>query len=55
MVCGTWLTRECRQRRFDLQPPVVRDVKGADRGEDGGQPMLINEQPVRLRLDLLAS
>ena len=49
MVCGTWLTRACARRRFDLQPPVVSVVPGASAstGEDE-ELLLINDWPVKL-------
>jgi hypothetical protein len=57
MICGTWLTRDCGRRRFDLQPPAVSesDARAAAVGPATDQYVLVNEQPVRLGLDFHAS
>ncbi len=49
MVCGTWLTRACIRRKFDLTQPVVTTVAGVtpSRGDDE-ELVLINEWPVKL-------
>lgn len=55
-VCGTWLTRACQSRRFDLTPPhVTRHPPGwlptLDAGEDvhKGQVLVtLNDMPMRL-------
>jgi len=49
MVCGTWLTRACARRKFDLSSPVVTVVPGVSpsRNEDEDL-LLINEWPVKL-------
>lgn len=57
-VCGTWLTRACEDRRFDLQPPaVVRqalDWLPLDPPPDGPQAgqilMSMNDFPLRVRV-----
>lgn len=61
-VCGTWLTRACQDRRFDLQPPVVArqaidwlplDALAAD--EHAGQILMsMNDLPLRLRVQFVA-
>jgi hypothetical protein len=57
MVCGTWLTRDCGRRRFDLQPPAVTDTDARKPAVDPAvdQFVLVNEQPVRLGLEFLGS
>lgn len=57
MVCGDWLTRACRRRRFDLRPPVVVRLPqgwGPERwnlpGSPDGALMCVNDQPVCLHL-----
>ena len=57
MVCGTWLTRDCGRRRFDLQPPAVSaiDARASAIDPSADQFVLVNEQPVRLGLAFLAS
>jgi hypothetical protein len=49
MVCGTWLTRACIRRKFDLASPSVTTVPdlAASRTEDEDL-LLINEWPVKL-------
>lgn len=49
MVCGTWLTRACIHRRFDLRPPTVRAMPGMPPAQDDGEEhLLINDWPVKL-------
>jgi hypothetical protein len=57
-VCGTWLTRACQRRRFDLRPPTV-DRRPADwlpldpapaSRHDGDVFLCLNDSPVRLRV-----
>ena len=57
-VCGTWLTRACQRRRFDLRPPVV-EARPADwlpldaapaSAHDGDLFLSLNDSPVRLRV-----
>ena len=57
-VCGTWLTRACQRRRFDLRPPVV-EARPADwlpldaapaSAHDGDLFLSLNYSPVRLRV-----
>ena len=52
MVCGTWLTRDCGRRRFDLEPPRVVDVDAtaAAAGDQHDQLLLVDDQPIRLEL-----
>jgi hypothetical protein len=49
MVCGTWLTRACARRKFDLACPAVAIVPGVSpsRSEDEDL-LMINEWPVKL-------
>lgn len=55
-VCGTWLTRACQSRRFDLAPPqVARHPPGwlpaveSPRGAHEGQVLVtLNDMPLRL-------
>ncbi len=55
-VCGTWLTRACQSRRFDLSPPVVvrhpaswRPPADEPPDEHRGQLLVtLNDLPVRL-------
>ena len=57
-VCGTWLTRACQRRRFDLQPPLVEwqapDWQPLDapiaNEHDGDVLVCLNDHPVRLRV-----
>jgi hypothetical protein len=57
-VCGTWLTRACQRRRFDLQPPRVErrpagwmPLDPTPPGEhDGDVLACLNDCPVRLRV-----
>jgi hypothetical protein len=57
-VCGTWLTRACQRRRFDLQPPRVEwqaagwmPLDPPLPGEhDGDVLVCLNDCPVRLRV-----
>lgn len=56
MVCGTWLTRACVHRRFDLHPPRVSDTAPATAPPDeGDQLLLINDQPVRMSVEFRAA
>jgi CheY-specific phosphatase CheX len=49
MVCGTWLTRSCARRRFDLQPPVVTSSESLPTsGDDDEELLLVNDWPVKL-------
>jgi hypothetical protein len=52
MVCGSWLTRSCQRRRFDLDHPVVERVAG-DAAIDwqAVRPLALNGQPVWLHLE----
>jgi chemotaxis phosphatase CheX-like protein len=61
IVCGDWLTRVCRRRRFDLRPPDIRLLDEHDRdcwwSEAAAASLLemrINDEPLRLRLRLQA-
>lgn len=61
-VCGTWLTRACEDRRFDLQPPaVVRKPidwlpldPPADDQHLGQVLMSMNDLPLRLRVQFVS-
>lgn len=49
MVCGTWLTRACIHRRFDLRPPAALAIPGMPAAaDDGEEHLLINDWPVTL-------
>ena len=57
-VCGTWLTRACQRRRFDLRPPAV-ETRPADwlpldpvraSAHDGDVFLSLNDSPLRLRV-----
>jgi hypothetical protein len=49
MVCGTWLTRSCVRRRFDLQPPAVSSSESLPpAGDDDEELLLVNDWPVKL-------
>ena len=54
MVCGSWLTRECGRRKFDLQPPsVARVVDLPSRPASGDAASLlltVNDMPVTIDL-----
>ena len=52
MVCGSWLTRACERRRFDLQHPVVTRLEASAVTPDGPAALLValNGQPAILRL-----
>jgi hypothetical protein len=59
-VCGTWLTRACHRRRFDLSPPEVRHLPAAwnpdspaTPGEEGAIYFTLNDQPVKVSLRFL--
>jgi hypothetical protein len=57
-VCGTWLTRACQMRRFDLQPPKVTrhpapwlPLDPLPAGDHAGEVLVcLNDSPVRLRV-----
>lgn len=59
-VCGTWLTRACGGRRFDLAPPRVERVRAgwtpvdplAPAEAEGEILVAIDDLPVRVRLHL---
>jgi len=57
MVCGRWLTKACVHRRFDLrQPEVVPAAAPPAIGAGAGEELLlVNDQPVAVRLDFLPS
>jgi hypothetical protein len=58
MVCGTWLTRSCARRRFDLQPPCVRPLDAVPATVEPGagtQLLLINDRPVSLTVSFQAA
>jgi CheY-specific phosphatase CheX len=55
MICGTWLTRNYGQQRFDLRPPRVDRFEAANvrrlwNDSDGALLVGFNDQPVRIRL-----
>ena len=51
MVCGSWLTRSCQRRRFDLQHPIVVRSAAAEAPAQGeGLSLALNGQPVFVRL-----
>jgi hypothetical protein len=57
-VCGTWLTRACQDRRFDLKPPEVvhrpapwLPLDAPPSGDHDGQVLVtLNDLPLRLRI-----
>lgn len=59
-VCGTWLTRACGARRFDLAPPRVERAPAGwtptgppAAGAAGGEILVaVDDLPVRVRLHL---
>ena len=62
-MCGTWLTRACEDRRFDLQPPAVtrKDVdwlpvdEPLAASEHAGEVLMsMNDLPLRLRVQFVA-
>jgi hypothetical protein len=56
MVCGTWLTRACARRRFDLQPPAVgRAAPQARTAGPDDELILVNDQPLRLTVEFMAA
>lgn len=56
MVCGTWLTRACVHRRFDLQPPAVLVIPDLPPAPDEGEEhLLINDWPVKLAVAFAAA
>lgn len=52
MVCGSWLTRTCQRRRFDLEHPAVARVQSPGAGPDPTADLLValNSQPAWLTL-----
>jgi CheY-specific phosphatase CheX len=51
MVCGSWLTRSCQRRRFDLEHPVVvRQASAEPPAAGDGLSLALNGQPVFVRL-----
>jgi CheY-specific phosphatase CheX len=52
MVCGSWLTRTCQSRRFDLHHPEVMRLTAAEAPQAGADRLVLtlNGQPVCLRL-----
>jgi len=52
MVCGSWLTRTCQRRRFDLRHPEVSRIRPEQVTPDVADCLLlaINDQPCYLRL-----
>jgi hypothetical protein len=51
MVCGSWLTRTCQRRRFDLQHPEVQRMEGLGEFEPSANLLVaVNGQPVALNL-----
>lgn len=52
MVCGSWLTRTCQRRRFDLHHPEVSRVLAEQVTPDEQDCLLlaINDQPCFVRL-----
>jgi len=52
MVCGSWLTRTCQRRRFDLRHPEVSWLRPDQVTPDVQDCLLlaINDQPCYLRL-----
>jgi hypothetical protein len=52
MVCGSWLTRACQRRRFDLEHPVVvrRQATDVRPGTSDDALLALNGQPLGLRL-----
>jgi len=51
MVCGSWLTRSCQRRRFDLEhPSVVRQASAEPPAGGDGLSLALNGQPVFVRL-----
>jgi CheY-specific phosphatase CheX len=53
MVCGSWLTRSCQRRRFDLAHPAVERAAAVDARFDWAHalPLAINGQPAWLHLE----
>jgi CheY-specific phosphatase CheX len=51
MVCGSWLTRACQRRRFDLQHPVVTRLEASAVTPQATDLLVaLNGQPAILRL-----
>ena len=52
MICGSWLTRSCQRRRFDLHHPVVTRLPGPEAPQATPDRLVVtlNGQPVCLRL-----
>ncbi len=53
MVCGSWLTRSCQRRRFDLAHPVVVRAAAADVTPTWSDvlPLALNGLPAWLRVE----
>lgn len=54
MVCGTWLSRACRRRRFDLESPAVSKLSAGWGPDDPPAQIFafLNSSPVGIRLAL---
>jgi CheY-specific phosphatase CheX len=51
MICGSWLTRACQRRRFDLEhPEVVRTLPPLAPLDDVALRVAVNGQPLWIRL-----
>ena len=52
MVCGSWLTRSCQRRRFDLRHPEVVRLSTSEAPQAAPDRLVatLNGQPVCLRL-----
>jgi hypothetical protein len=52
MVCGSWLTRSCQRRRFDLEHPTVERL-AAETPIDWPAvcPLALNGQPLWFQLE----
>lgn len=61
-VCGTWLTRACQDRRFELAPPAVHRIAPgtlpmappAEGPDDGEVLVTLNDLPLRMRIHFAA-
>jgi hypothetical protein len=52
MVCGSWLTRSCQRRRFDLEHPVVERLPGETPVDwQAVRPLALNGQPAWFHLE----
>jgi hypothetical protein len=51
MVCGSWLTKTCRSRRFNLEPPSVCRLGAPARPVPDALLLAMNGQPVWVRLE----